>query len=199
MNIDFMRMKIERATQPPEWASLVERWYQLDPAAYGLADSFWAWREQLQTRPEFIVLASPGASNATDFEFTHSGASHAAKFVHTLPNVRGTSLYQVMNWSGPMLCLQNGERTLLSALGEAMDEYAASPREIWVFAALQDTEVMLWRLHAGESAKMRGESVNTDSSHSAQFDSDLVAWLTEPKSPSFKWADANRERALHAR
>jgi hypothetical protein len=122
------------ATQPPEWASQVERWYQLDPAAYVLADTYWTHREHLREPPRWLLLASPAASNFTDHQFALSAPS-PAKFVHTLPNIRGCSLLQLMNWNGQVLCLQRDPDTVLFALGEAYRLAEAEGQSIWVASA----------------------------------------------------------------
>jgi hypothetical protein len=107
------------ATEEPSWKHLVDRWYQLDAFAYGLADAASRWQEKTR-RPGLLILASPGASNESDFRFASTGASSPSKFVHTLPNVRASSLCQVMNWTGPLLCLQNDPHTCQTALKEAV-------------------------------------------------------------------------------
>ncbi len=119
----------------PEWSSSVERWYQLDAAAYGLAQIYWQYRSELSEQPDFLILASPGASNQTDYQFAHTGAMSPAKFVHTLPSVRGTSLLQIMNWKGPLLCLQRDPETWLMGLEEAESLLSIERRRIWVVMA----------------------------------------------------------------
>ena len=121
--------------QPPEWSAYVERWYQLDAAAYGMTALYWRNRDQLHAAPRMIFLASPGASNFTDAQFALSEGLSPAKFVHTLPNVRSAALLQVMNWSGSVFCLQNDPATILAGLREAVGIGGEGEDCIWVVAA----------------------------------------------------------------
>lgn len=124
----------------PAWKAKVPRWSQLDAAAYGLAEAFTSWNGQLQ-RPQLIVLASPGASNETDRRFTKSGASSPSLFVHTLPNIRCSPLLQVMEWSGPVLCIQNDPATITTALIEAAWLVSgARAATVWVMSVVQEGE-----------------------------------------------------------
>jgi hypothetical protein len=121
------------APNEPTWANLVDRWYQLDAYSYGLAEVYSRNPDQFGPHPDFVILASPRASNETDREFVLSGASSAGKFVHTLPNIRVSPLFQVMNYAGPVLCLQNDPHTYETALTEA--NYLLSEfKRIWVLA-----------------------------------------------------------------
>ncbi len=115
----------------PAWSKKVERWYQLDAYAYGLAQAYTAWNLSKKHHPDLMILASPGASNLTDAQFVQTGASSPAKFVHTLPNIRSSSLGQVMDWGGPLLCIQNDPMTQLTALSEAA-ALAQVFKKIWV-------------------------------------------------------------------
>lgn len=125
------------SAQEPEWAGQVERWYQLDAAAFALTETYWRHRELLKETPDWLFLSSPGASNATDAAFAAQAAvttPSPAKFVHTLPNVRSASLLKVMGWSGQVLCVQNDPRTVLTALleGGAMSRFSGD--RIWAAA-----------------------------------------------------------------
>lgn len=103
----------------PPWADRVDRWYQLDAAAFGLCELF---HNQLSGRfefPDLIVAASPDGSLATDQAFARGGACSPAKFVHTLPNIRISVVLQLMKSSAQVLCLQNASDTVESALLEA--------------------------------------------------------------------------------
>lgn len=121
------------ASTEPEWSSLVERWYQLDAAAYGVSEVYWRHRARLQAAPpQWIFLASPGASNFTDRQFVLSATPSPAKFVHTLPNIRSAALLQVMNWSGQVLCVQNDPATIETALNEAAEMAAESGGDVWL-------------------------------------------------------------------
>ena len=201
MNLEFkyFNIAIGETKNQPGWADLVERWYQLDAAAYALAESYWQIKKMLaDVQPEFLILASPGASNTTDLDFHKSGMASAAKFVHTLPNVRGTSLYQAMKWHGPMLCLQKGPQTLLSAMGEAMDEFQSQPKEIWLFSVLPPSEVLFFRFSRQIQGPLTARRKEKSASDAAQFDSDIIHWLRHPTTQSFKWADGRWLRELRA-
>jgi hypothetical protein len=124
------------AKETPAWAAKSDRWYQLDAPAYSLAQAFDLMKADLGVKPDFLILASPRASNLTDRDFAASGASSPSKFVHTLPNIRASSLLQVMEWAGPMLCVQNDPQTIVSALEEAFVLFEAEEalKRIWVVA-----------------------------------------------------------------
>lgn len=115
----------------PSWASRVERWYQLDAAAYSIAETFSILQDKISKKPSLLILASPLGSMETDFQFVRGNYS-PSKFVHTLPNIRSTSLLQLMGWQGPVLCFQNDPFTWLTALIEAIDLIGPNHQEIWV-------------------------------------------------------------------
>jgi hypothetical protein len=83
-----------------------------------------------------MIVSSPRASNATDRAFTSSGASSPSKFVHTLPNIRAVSLLQVMEWRGPLLCVQDDPQTIRHAIDLALAyfESDAELRSVWVLS-----------------------------------------------------------------
>lgn len=114
------------------WHDYVERWYQLDEAAQSLCATYWEKRLELSPAPDWIILASPGASNHTDREFVTAEVPSPAKFVHTLPNVRGAALLQLMQWSGPVLCIQKDPETLETALREAQALSRSESARVWV-------------------------------------------------------------------
>ena len=117
-------------TEPPTWASAVDRWYQLDAPAFALAEAWSRWSDL--PRPQFIVGASAGASNVSDKAFAET--PRAQKFVHTLPSVRYAALCQVMRWAGPLLCVQRDPSTLVAGLAVATDFHEAAG-ETWVLGA----------------------------------------------------------------
>jgi hypothetical protein len=125
---------IHPSAEEPKWSAKVERWYQLDACAYGIVEMYakLAVSGELRRQPDLMLLASPLASNESDFGFAKTGASSAHRFAHTLPNIRSAPLLQVMGWSGPMLCIQNDPKTLTSALCEAVGFLRAGYRTIWV-------------------------------------------------------------------
>jgi len=132
------------ATEPPSWASQVERWYQLDAFAFGLpqAAGYWGLPQLIDRSashsasvstpdmgtvswPSHLILASPEGSNRTDADFARSfmktGIGSPSKFVHTLPNSRSAALLQVLSWYGPLICIQNDPSSFVDALEEAFD------------------------------------------------------------------------------
>jgi hypothetical protein len=121
------------ATVEPSWSKQVDRWYQLDASAFGLAQFYSLHQDTLGKKPNLILLASPGASNDTDFDFASTGATSPAKFVHTLPNIRVSPLLQVMNHAVPVICIQNDPNSFETALIEAkflLPEFKC----IWIFS-----------------------------------------------------------------
>jgi hypothetical protein len=120
------------AKAEPKWASTVERWYQLDAAAFGLVEVFSQLKSELERPPTFLILASPGSSSETDFQFVQSGAASPSKFVHTLPSVRAAPLLQVMKWQGPVLCVQNDPVTWLSGIADGLSYLTDSNALVWV-------------------------------------------------------------------
>ncbi len=127
------------ALSEPDWAAKVDRWYQLDAYAYGLSQAWWQLRGQLGERPALLILASPGASNETDWNFARTGATSPSKFVHTLPNVRASALCQVMDWSGPMLCVQQDPQTVVSGIREGAGLLGAQWPRVWVMSILKNS------------------------------------------------------------
>lgn len=117
------------AKEAPTWASKSDRWYQLDQPGYSFPQAYTLLKEILGPHPEYLVLASPKASNQTDRDFVTTGASSPSKFVHTLPNIRAVSLLQAMEWAGPMLCVQSDPRTLLAGLETALLELEVQTSE----------------------------------------------------------------------
>lgn len=141
-NLSFERFPISfPAVTKPVWSGKVDRWYQLDAAAYGLAEACFQWRQLEVEQPSFMVLASRGASNDADRAFVESGAANPAKFVHTLPNVRGSTVCQVMDWHGPMLCLQEDPSTLCIALVEAVNIVCEDLPIVWVLSTWREGSV----------------------------------------------------------
>ncbi|MCB0393659.1 MAG: hypothetical protein KDD25_03835 [Bdellovibrionales bacterium] len=88
-------------TLEPSWSKKVPRWYQLDDAAFAIAE----WGSKLMTLdPELFFLFIRGASNKTDRQFVMKGTFSPQDFVHTLPSVRFGTLAELMGWSVPMIC-----------------------------------------------------------------------------------------------
>jgi hypothetical protein len=137
MKLGVFRHRSKWPAPQPEWADKVERWYQLDPAAFVMADAYWTFRAQLKEPPHWLLLASPGASNFTDAQFATATSPSPAKFVHTLPNIRGCSLLQLMKWTGLVLCLQKDPGTILFALSEAFRLAETEEKAIWIASSHQ--------------------------------------------------------------
>lgn len=130
------------AKETPAWATKSDRWYQLDQAGYSFPQAYTLLQESLGPRPDFLILASPEASNATDRDFASTGASSPSKFVHTLPNIRAVALLQAMEWAGPMLCVQNDPKSFLSGLETALLELEVKPSlsSVWVIGFIPETQ-----------------------------------------------------------
>jgi hypothetical protein len=164
----------------PEWSIEVERWYQLDGAAAALAELYWRERPALSAaHPAWIFLASPGASNLTDAQFTR-GAPSPAKFVHTLPNVRVAPLLALMKWSGPVFCAQRDPRTVLTALSEAFALSKSSAEPVWIVSAGATDQGWKGRCFVLDEGavgrKIDSERVQTMCAGRAH-DKDLFLWL----------------------
>ncbi len=124
---------IHPAPTEPAWKDKISRWSQLDFASYGLIEAYLTWVASV-TRPNFMILASPGASNETDRKFALGGGSSPSLFVHTLPNIRCSPLCQVMEWSGPVLCIQKDPYTFISGVREGYSLLNSENPVVWVIA-----------------------------------------------------------------
>jgi 3-oxoacyl-(acyl-carrier-protein) synthase len=118
----------------PEWSKKVERWYQLDAPAFGMAEAAFSYRND--PLPDVIYVASPGGSNATDFEFASGGAKSPALFVHSLPNVRSSAFCQVLGWHGPLFCIQSDPDSFAKAIQEAKRNFRLDGSSVWVVGVL---------------------------------------------------------------
>jgi hypothetical protein len=126
------------AATAPAWSGQVDRAYQLDACAYGVADATEAWQRQPLDPPSLVILASPGGSNHTDWLFAQTTGTSPSLFVHTLPNTRGSSFCQIMNWSGPVLCIQHDPITCLTALREAIGLVGQDIPTVWIISVQRD-------------------------------------------------------------
>lgn len=185
------------AAAAPVWLGAVERWYQLDAYAYGMADATHAWRSQLLDRPDLVILASPGGSNHTDWLFARTGGTSPSLFVHTLPNTRGSSFCQVMNWNGPVLCMQNDPVTCLTALREATGLLSQEMSTVWIVAVqrdpARDTHYSAYLLSvsaAGSVATFEIEQ-RREVDGASPSDAGLLAWLSDrhPTEPELRILD----------
>ncbi len=144
--------------EPPVWAPKVERWYQLDRFAYLLPEAFSRWEEEIgSSRPDCQFLACAGASNFTDQAFVLSQAMSPTKFVHTLPNIRSSSLLAVMGWEGPVFSLHRDPHTLAGAFREVLRRGEYSPlHEYWIWCVGEGSgggSVDLWMIGGPEKTK----------------------------------------------
>ena len=142
-------MKIERsidfqfqfpACAEPAWKHQVEHWNQLDSPSFGLAEFYHQKSAELGAFPDFIILASPSASNSIDRQFASMGGLSPSKFVHTLPNIRISTLCQLMGWNGPVLCIQNGPESESAARQEAHYFLGNPYARIWILS-VKDVKV----------------------------------------------------------
>ena len=171
-------------TETPEWGGKVERWYQLDAAAFALPETFWRHREKLTSRPEIIFLASPLASNLTDAQFVATTAPSPAKFVHTLPNIRGASLLAVMEWAGEVYCLQKDPETVITAISEGMHAVKSSGKEAWICAVSGRDGIftghILRLLPERKKTQLKiSENLSQNMANAAPHDMGLLHWLQE--------------------
>jgi hypothetical protein len=179
------------APNEPAWSPQVERWYQLDAAAYGLVQSYSELNKQLGESPDMMILASPKASNVTDQAFALSGASSPSKFVHTLANVRAAPLLQVMQWGGPVLCVQHDPQTILCGINQAVGfmETDRKLHRVWVLSITD--------FGAGAGAGLRANYFNlsrdtgpiqisaANSVEALNSDSLWLEWVCTPGTGSF--------------
>jgi hypothetical protein len=184
------------APDGPPWAARVPRWAQLDSASYALAEAWHAWQ---LAPPDAFVAASRQASALADLAFARRGAVSPARFVATLPSVAVSALLQVAGWTGPLLCVQNGKRTLLTALEEAAARTAAGPdvrvgvlsHEVAAWTDASPVRVWYYELSREPPASTKGRAMILQPSSDAavaETDADLAAFVD---------AAAPRARAFH--
>lgn len=130
---DWQRQMDSLPTTPPEWAPLVERWYQLDAPSYLLCQTYWESKNRLGSPPELILLNSPQSSFATDKGFCQSLSP--SKFVHTLPNVRSSAFLQVIEWRGPLFSFVDEKAKILKYAEHVLNKTPVG--RIWVLHVLE--------------------------------------------------------------
>lgn len=181
------------ARTEPAWAAQVERWSQLDAAAFGMAEIYDRHRETLTAFPKWILLASPAASNETDRQFAMGGARSPSKFVHTLPNIRSSSILRLMPWQGPLLCLQKDPWTVATALVEATTLLETEGGPIWIAGIARETrglEAFLFILDRTVEKPEASLSQGQPHPRLASRDSQLLQWLAAaPVARSFSLGD----------
>jgi hypothetical protein len=194
--VEYVRKEFEHpAKVEPAWSRKVDRWYQLDPYAHGLVEGCSSWKDLSLCRPGKILLASPCASNETDIEFCRGGARNPTKFVHTLPNIRSAPLCQAMNWSGPVLCLQNDPVTVLRALEEGAEFYWEDPEIVWVLSVTREDEHYVTHIfELGGAGDLSIDRTDGSVREGALSDTDLFQWLRwdQTQEDSFSLPGGNR-------
>lgn len=183
IGLSWWSHSIQRPLAQPEWAKLVPRWYQLDAPAMALAETYWKFRTSLGDSPYTLILASPEGSNDTDRTFARALVPSPAKFVHTLANVRIAPMLQLMNWHGPVYCLQKDPFTLTSALCEASWLARETPeKDIWFVSAIEHEQVWTGHLTSLRVNDFRRELKIEEASpltraRPPERDSDLLFWI----------------------
>ena len=135
----FLKSFVFPPTEEPVWKSECERWQFLDEASFACAQTIFELR--LTPPPEIFYLCSPEGSNQTDLDFVIGNYMSPAKFVHTLPNVRVSSFFQVSKLKGEVLCFSNGVHSLAYGLNEALHRFAADTKPS-VLVSLQKNTVL---------------------------------------------------------
>lgn len=176
-SFDFLEFAFPN-TELPVWHSQVERWYQMDAASYGLCE-LWS-KSKDQAPPGLIFLASPGGCNEMDLQFVKSGAASPAKFVYTLPSTRSSALLQLMNWQGPLFCVQNDPVTVTSALSEAAS-LLPHEKDIWVIGSMHASTHLAYRMRLGQQGSITLHR-STPSQGAATSDARLLEWLKSNES-----------------
>lgn len=138
----------------PAWKSKVERWYQIDPPSFALCESYWQNQDLLAEMPDMILLNSPNASFKTDQNFCKTLSP--SKFVHTLPNVRTSALFQMIPWRGPMMSFVGGFADTLE-LGASMLA-TGSGKRIWAIQVLETPHLSVeWHVLTAPSPEVNND------------------------------------------
>jgi len=165
--------------EPPSWAGKVERWYQLDTFAFCLPEAF--VRLALSSRPASMLLACGGASNLTDRAFVQGGAVSPTKFVHTLPNIRSSSLLSVMEWQGPLLSVHRDPFTLAFALREACSRAQKSAESwVWCVDAQGSVDLFAFGVKSGHTHQVSPRSPDS-SAFRDRADVEILRWFWDSK------------------
>jgi hypothetical protein len=134
------------AQSEPAWAPLVARWHQLDEATYAVVEAAFRYGNEFpeewdRVRPHSIWIAAAGGSNPADYDFVLHGSRSPSRFVGTLPSIRSSSLSLLMNWRGPVMCLQQGKETMLRGFEEIYWHLLASQSEpSWLITTTKTLE-----------------------------------------------------------
>ena len=130
VSFQFLEISYPQKDLIPDWSNKVDRWYQLDGMAYAFCEALY---QRGQSDFDSLILASPGASSLTDYQYAQGETPSPQKFVHTLPNVRASMALQVLDKKCELLCLQNGAETLHTGLIEFWEN--AQDQENSLFAS----------------------------------------------------------------
>jgi hypothetical protein len=186
--LNYRRFTLDEQREP-QWKDKVSRWSQLDGPAFALAEFYWVNKSNL-SKPSMLLLASPGASNNTDRRFVLAESVSPSLFVHTLPNIRCSPLFQVMEWSGSVICIQNDPHTILAGLREALGFVSESRPVVWVVGVT--SEKQKHTVHCFEVSATKKGTYRIDSDSSIRptklSDADLLRWLETPEQ-QFKWSE----------
>ena len=189
LRVTYRRMDFEfPAKTEPAFAGRVDRWYQLDGPAFGAALAASTWGESWP-RPDFLLFASPRASNGTDREFAGKGPASPHRFVHTLPSVRASSFCQAMGWSGPLLCVQRDPGTLIAGLAEACELVEEEFRALWLLSSVTESPAIQGFLVQREGAAgVAGRTLRVSepvAGTGRACDEDFSRWLECPTAEDF--------------
>jgi len=200
MRLEFAQLQYSFPTpEVPSWSAKVDRWYQLDAPAYGLAQAFSRQVLPAGHVPSMILLASAGSSSETDFLFAKADVPSPSRFVHTLPSVRAVPLMQVMGWQGPVLCFQNDPFTWLTGIEEALGLCDSTNPEIWIVGA-RPLDGSNWSAHfarlmhsdnSDPSARLLIEPLKSrknDPFKTRSTDADFWRWLETDRVPESTFA-----------
>ena len=174
---DFLEFAFP-SPEPPSWHAQVERWYQMDSASYGLCELWTKMPDQVA--PSLIFLASPSGCNEMDQQFIKSGAASPSKFVYTLPSTRSSALLQLMNWQGPLFCVQNDPSTIVSALGEAA-ALVEGQQTIWIVGSQHTDQNLAFRICLGNTGSLALQPSKAETTD-VVTDVQLLNWLKKPSS-----------------
>lgn len=188
VGINVLNFSIETpAVVEPAWAAEVPRWHQLDDATFAVVEAAYQFRTRFSevwqaSRPAAVWLASRGGSNLADYEFVQRGSRSPSRFVGTLPSIKSSSLALMMNWRGPVFCVQNGKRTVEQGLSEMYWHLqGAQMGPVWLVTSAREKIAkgnrfqILFFLSGGEEAAEYRLSCGT--SVAAPVDPNVLIWL----------------------
>jgi len=135
----------------PKWREQVERWYQIDAPSYALCESYWQNRDFLKDLPQAVYINSPDCSFKTDQSFCKTLSP--SKFVHTLPSVRTSALFQLLMWRGPMYSFVGEQAEILRF---AQDDIADGRfKRVWVIEITELPHLKVeWRILEADDASV---------------------------------------------